>query len=92
MRTTLAGTIRGGTGCRVLYAPGTVYHGLPADLLPFTEKPKGNYLAFLGRISPEKRPDRAMEIAAKVGMQLKIAAKIDNADRAYWETVVEPMV
>ncbi|MGZ2488071.1 glycosyltransferase involved in cell wall biosynthesis [Rhizobium pisi] len=71
---------------------GTVYHGLPADLLPFTKKPKGNYLAFLGRISPEKRPDRAIEIAAKIGMQLKMAAKIDNTDRAYWETVIEPMV
>jgi glycosyltransferase involved in cell wall biosynthesis len=71
---------------------GTVYHGLPADLLPFTAKPKGNYLAFLGRISPEKRPDRAIEIAAKVGMPLKIAAKIDNADKAYWQTVIEPMV
>ncbi|MBB4218725.1 glycosyltransferase involved in cell wall biosynthesis [Rhizobium sp. BK212] len=71
---------------------GTVYHGLPTGLLPFTEKPKGDYLAFLGRISPEKRPDRAIEIAAKVGMQLKIAAKIDNADMAYWETVIEPMM
>ena len=71
---------------------GTVYHGLPVDLLPFTEKPNGNYLAFLGRISPEKRPDRAIEIAAKVGMPLKIAAKVDNADKAYWETVIEPMV
>ncbi|MBB2791628.1 UNVERIFIED_ORG: glycosyltransferase involved in cell wall biosynthesis [Rhizobium pisi] len=71
---------------------GTVYHGLPADLLPFTENPKGNYLAFLGRISPEKRPDRAIQIAAKVGMPLKIAAKIDNADKAYWDTVIEPMV
>ncbi|MBP1847369.1 glycosyltransferase involved in cell wall biosynthesis [Rhizobium petrolearium] len=71
---------------------GTVYHGLPVDLLPFTEKPKGNYLAFLGRISPEKRPDRAIQIATKVGMPLKIAAKIDNADKAYWETVIEPMV
>ncbi len=71
---------------------GTVYHGLPVNLLPFTEKPKGNYLAFLGRISPEKRPDRAIEIAARAGMPLKIAAKIDNADKAYWETVIEPMV
>ncbi|MBB3447312.1 MULTISPECIES: glycosyltransferase family 4 protein [unclassified Rhizobium] len=71
---------------------GTVYHGLPLDLLPFTERPKGNYLAFLGRISPEKRPDRAIEIAAKVGVPLKMAAKIDNADKAYWETVIEPMV
>ncbi|MBB3593941.1 glycosyltransferase involved in cell wall biosynthesis [Rhizobium sp. BK529] len=71
---------------------GTVYHGLPRDLLPFTERPKGNYLAFLGRISPEKRPDRAIQIAAKVGMPLKMAAKIDDVDRAYWETVIEPMV
>ena len=71
---------------------GTVYHGLPADLLPFTAKPKGSYLAFLGRISPEKRPDRAIEIAAKAGLPLKIAAKIDNADKAYWETVIKPMV
>ncbi len=71
---------------------GTVYHGLPIDLLPFTERPKDKYLAFLGRISPEKRPDRAIHIAAKVGMPLKIAAKIDNADEAYWKTVIEPMV
>jgi glycosyltransferase involved in cell wall biosynthesis len=71
---------------------GTVYHGLATDGLPFTAKPKGNYLAFLGRISPEKRPDRAIQIAAKAGTPLKMAAKIDNADRAYWETVIEPMV
>jgi glycosyltransferase involved in cell wall biosynthesis len=71
---------------------GTVYHGLPANLLPFTEKPKANYLAFLGRISPEKRPDRAIQIATKVGLPLKIAAKIDKADRAYWDTVIDPMV
>ncbi|WFU11601.1 glycosyltransferase family 4 protein (plasmid) [Rhizobium sp. CB3090] len=71
---------------------GTVYHGLPVDLLPFTREPTGKYLAFLGRISPEKRPDRAIRIAAKVGMPLKIAAKIDNADKAYWETVIKPMV
>ncbi len=71
---------------------GTVHHGLPANLLPFTEKPKGSYLAFLGRISPEKRPDRAIDIAARVGMPLKIAAKIDNADKPYWESVIEPMV
>ncbi|MEF0943630.1 glycosyltransferase family 4 protein [Rhizobium sp. BR 362] len=71
---------------------GTVYHGLPANLLPFTEKPKGNYLAFLGRISLEKRPDRAIEIASRSGMPLKIAAKIDNVDKEYWKTVIEPMV
>ncbi|KKX25708.1 glycosyltransferase family 4 protein [Rhizobium sp. LC145] len=71
---------------------GTVYHGLPDDVLSFTEKPEGHYLAFLGRISPEKRPDRAIEIASRAGMPLKIAAKVDNADKAYWETVIEPMV
>ncbi|ASY60491.1 MULTISPECIES: glycosyltransferase family 4 protein [Sinorhizobium] len=71
---------------------GTVYHGLDAAVLPFTEKPAGNYLAFLGRISPEKGPERAIEIATRAGMPLKIAAKVDKADRAYWERVVEPMV
>ncbi|ARO34202.1 glycosyltransferase family 1 protein (plasmid) [Rhizobium sp. NXC14] len=71
---------------------GTVYHGLSDEILPFTAKPKGNYLAFLGRISPEKRPDRAIQIAAKAGIPLKIAAKIDNVDKHYWETVIEPLV
>ncbi|WP_083338577.1 glycosyltransferase family 4 protein [Ensifer sp. LCM 4579] len=71
---------------------GTVYHGLDPKLLPFKEKPGGNYLAFLGRISPEKGPDRAIEIATRTGMQLKIAAKVDAKDRAYWETVIEPLV
>ena len=71
---------------------GTVYHGLPKTLLPFTERPNGDYLAFLGRISPEKRPDRAIEIAARAGMPLKIAAKIGDADRKYWEEIIAPMV
>ncbi len=71
---------------------GTVYHGLPTDLLRFVERPEGEYLAFLGRISPEKRPDRAIEIATKAGMTLKMAAKIDNVDQAYWEAIIEPMV
>ncbi|MEP9352655.1 glycosyltransferase family 4 protein [Xanthobacter sp. KR7-65] len=70
---------------------GTIHHGLPKDLLPFSPKASG-YLAFLGRISPEKRPDRAIEIAAKAGMPLKIAAKVDRADLAYWEDVIKPMV
>jgi len=70
---------------------GTVYHGLPRDSLPFRPKPDG-YLAFLGRISPEKRPDCAIEIAAKSRMPLKIAAKVDRADQAYWETEIRPMV
>jgi len=70
---------------------GTVYHGLPRDLLPFRSNADG-YLAFLGRISPEKRPDLAIEIAARSGMPLKIAAKVDRADQAYWETKIRPMV
>ena len=71
---------------------GTVYHGLPADLLPFSAEATGGYLAFLGRISPEKRPDRAIEIAAKAGMTLKIAAKVDKADQAYWDETIAPLV
>lgn len=70
----------------------TVPHGLPRDLLPFTAQPSGGYLAFLGRISPEKRPDRAIEIAVRAGLPLKIAAKVDAFDRAYWRDVVAPLV
>ncbi len=71
---------------------GMVHHGLPRDLLPFTAAPRGDYLAFLGRISPEKRPDRAIEIAGRAGMPLKIAAKIDKVDQAYWDEAIAPMV
>jgi glycosyltransferase involved in cell wall biosynthesis len=71
---------------------GTVYHGLPRDLLPFIPKPAGGYLAFLGRISPEKGPVDAIEIARRAGRRLKIAAKIDKCDQAYWENVVDPMI
>jgi glycosyltransferase involved in cell wall biosynthesis len=61
----------------------TVYHGLPEDFYTFREEP-GKYLAFLGRISPEKQVDRAIEIAKRVGMPLKIAAKVDAVDRQYF--------
>ena len=71
---------------------GNVYHGLPKDLLPYSPYPNGQYLAFLGRISPEKRPDRAIEIAARAGLPLLIAAKVDRADQVYWDSVIEPMV
>ena len=71
---------------------GTVYHGLPRDLLPFNPTPDGGYLAFLGRISPEKRPDRAIEIAKRAGAKLKMAAKIDRVDEAYWNDVIRPMI
>jgi glycosyltransferase involved in cell wall biosynthesis len=71
---------------------GTVGHGIPADLLPFQPHPSGGYLAFLGRISPEKRPDRAIEIATRTGLPLKIAAKIDRADQTYWDEEIRPMI
>ena len=70
---------------------GTVYHGLPEDLYSFQENP-GEYLAFLGRISPEKRVDRAIRIAKEVNMKIKIAAKVDAVDRGYFEDVIEPML
>lgn len=69
----------------------TIYHGLPLDGLPFNPA-GGDYLVFLGRISPEKRPDRAIEIAVRAGLPLKMAAKIDEVDREYWTRVVEPLV
>lgn len=71
---------------------GTVHHGLPLNLLRPVEAPRRDYLAFLGRISPEKGPDRAIEIARRLGMQLKIAAKIDKVDRAFWASTIKPLV
>jgi glycosyltransferase involved in cell wall biosynthesis len=62
----------------------TVYHGLPAQTLKPNYKPTGDYVAFLGRISPEKRPDRAIRIAQALGLKIKIAAKIDKVDEAYF--------
>lgn len=69
----------------------TVHHGMPGETYKFSPKAQG-YLAFLGRISPEKRPDRAIEIAVKLNKPLKIAAKVDAADKVYWESVIKPMV
>jgi len=69
----------------------TVYHGLPQDLYRYRPEP-GKYFAFLGRISPEKRVDRAIEIAKQTGIPLKIAAKVDPVDQDYFETVVEPLL
>jgi glycosyltransferase involved in cell wall biosynthesis len=73
---------------------GTVHHGLPRDLIPFQPRPPGGgYLAFLGRIAPQKAPNRAIEIAARAGMPLKIAAKVDRVDQSYyWEEQIRPMV
>lgn len=69
----------------------TVHHGMPGETYRFSPQTSG-YLAFLGRISPEKRPDRAIEIATKLNKPLKMAAKIDAADKVYWETVIRPMI
>jgi glycosyltransferase involved in cell wall biosynthesis len=69
----------------------TVYHGLPETLL--TPQPvRPSYLAFLGRIAPEKRVDRAIEIAVRAGLPLKVAAKIDRADRDYYEEQIRPLM
>jgi glycosyltransferase involved in cell wall biosynthesis len=70
---------------------GTVHHGLPADLLRLNEEPEA-YLAFLGRVSPEKGLDSAIEIARRAGLPLRVAAKVDRADLAYFEEVVEPLL
>src|SRR5262245_53537817 len=70
---------------------GTVYHGLPADLLrPVAAS--GDYLAVLGRISPEKGVDRAIEIAERAGQPLKIAAKVDPVDQQYFDEVIRPLL
>jgi glycosyltransferase involved in cell wall biosynthesis len=69
---------------------GTVYHGLPRDLYNFQPEP-GGYLAFLGRISPEKRVDRAIEIAKRSGWPIRIAAKIDPMDAAYFRDSIRPL-
>ena len=71
---------------------GTVSHGLPSSLLPYSPAARGGYLAFLGRLSPEKRPDRAIAIAKRTGMPLKIAAKVDAADRSYFNNEIRPLL
>jgi glycosyltransferase involved in cell wall biosynthesis len=69
----------------------TVHHGLPRDLHPFRERP-GDYLAFLGRLSPEKRVDRAIAIARAAGMKLKIAARIYPEEKDYFKQHIEPLL
>jgi glycosyltransferase involved in cell wall biosynthesis len=70
----------------------TVYHGIPASSHQPIYNPRGGYVAFLGRISPEKRPDRAIRIARTLGMRLKIAAKIDKVDEAYFREMIAPLL
>jgi glycosyltransferase involved in cell wall biosynthesis len=69
----------------------TVHHGLPEDLYSFREKP-GEYLAFIGRISPEKRVDSAIKIAGRAGLPLKIAAKVDKVDQSYFDSAIKPLL
>jgi glycosyltransferase involved in cell wall biosynthesis len=70
---------------------GTVYHGLPLESYPYAAQDRG-YLAFLGRLAPEKQPDVAIEVARRAGVPLKIAAKVDDVDREYFEQVVKPLL
>jgi glycosyltransferase involved in cell wall biosynthesis len=69
----------------------TVYHGLPETLYTFRAQP-GAYLAFMGRISPEKGVDRAIELAKRLDMPIKIAAKVDASDQEYFTQVVQPLL
>jgi len=69
-----------------------VSHGIPADLLRPVVHPQGGYVAFIGRIAPEKRPDRAIAIARALGVPIKIAAKVDRVDEAYFRAEIEPLL
>jgi glycosyltransferase involved in cell wall biosynthesis len=70
----------------------TVYHGLPENLLTPLPDVTPRYLAFLGRICPEKRPDLAINIARRCGIPLRIAAKVDRADQDYFDNVIRPLL
>jgi glycosyltransferase involved in cell wall biosynthesis len=70
----------------------TIGHGVPERLYPYHEQAEGGYLAFLGRISPEKRPDMAIQLARRAGMPLKMAAKVDSVDRSYFDNAVRPLL
>lgn len=71
---------------------GTVHHGLPQEICPYNAAPPGNYLAFLGRVAPEKGLDRAIGIARRAGVRLRIAAKIDLADERYYHQRIVPLL
>jgi glycosyltransferase involved in cell wall biosynthesis len=70
----------------------TVQHGIDDSLFEFHPDPAHDYLVFLGRISPEKRPDRAIALAKRAGLRLKIAAKVDAVDEAYFQATIEPLL
>jgi glycosyltransferase involved in cell wall biosynthesis len=69
-----------------------VHHGLPEPVCPFNPAPRGQYLAFLGRVAPEKGLERAIEIARRAGWKLRIAAKVDRADEGYWRSRIAPLL
>lgn len=77
--------------CPYAHWHANVYHGLPQNQYTFHPHP-GQYLAFIGRLSPEKRPDQAIRIAERVGLPLRIAAKADPVDREYVEGVMKPLL
>jgi len=77
--------------CRWANWNATIHHGLPRDLYRFN-KGSGGYLAFLGRFSPEKGPAAAIEIAKRAGLPLRIAAKLDSTDVAYYEEAITPLL
>ena len=70
----------------------TVYHGLSPDVCPFNPSPRGRYFAFLGRVSPEKGLDRAIGIARRAGVTLRIAAKVDAVDEPYFRNRIVPLL
>ena len=70
----------------------TVHHGISGKSYRYSACPEGDYLAFLGRLSPEKRPDRAIEIAKASGVPIRLAAKVDDVDRAYFEQHIRPIL
>jgi len=70
----------------------TIHHGIPKNLHRPTFKPHGGYVAFIGRISPEKRVDRTIKLARTLGIPLKIAAKVDKVDEVYFREVIEPLL
>ena len=70
----------------------TIHHGIPKHLYAPTFEPRGGYLAFIGRISPEKRPDRAIKLARTLGIPLKIAAKVDKVDEVYYREQIAPLI
>jgi glycosyltransferase involved in cell wall biosynthesis len=77
--------------CRWANWKATIHHGLPRDLYRFNTG-RGGYLAFLGRLSPEKGPAEAIEVAKRAGLPLRIAAKLDSADVTYYRDVIRPLL